>query len=372
MIQAPSASPYYLGTITGTSVDGLDLALLDLTKAVTIVACSTEPFPLELRRSLLRAGQPGDDNLDELGQLDVVLGTFIGEAINRFLRNQNLNAIDIAAIGSHGQTVRHRPDVRHPFTWQIGDPNRIAEITGITTVADFRRRDMAAGGQGAPLVPRFHEALFRTPEESRVIVNIGGISNLTRLSADMDDPVAGFDSGVGNALLDAWCQTHNDSEFDKDGAWAKSGAVLEDLLLAMQHDPYPGKPPPKSTGREYFNLSWLDQYLPDAAPREEDVQRTLLEYTAATIAEAVSRWAQPCDRLIVCGGGRLNDFLMARLQAKAAYPVATSEDHGFDGDAIEAAAFAWLAARCLTRETGNADVVTGASGLRVLGGIYQA
>ena len=370
MTRTPSASTCYLGTITGTSVDGLDLALIDVSDDISFLASSTTPFPIELREDLLKLGQPGTSEIDEVGELDGALGTFIGEAVNQFLLTHEIPAHDIAAIGSHGQTIRHRPDLRQPFTWQIGDPNRIAEITGVTTVADFRRRDMAAGGQGAPLVPRFHDALFRSDEEFRVIVNIGGISNVTWLAADSTFPITGFDTGPGNGLLDGWCQKHRSSPFDSGGEWAATGVLQDDLLLAMEHDPYLGKPPPKSTGREYFNLTWLNQHLIDFDYRPEDVQRTLIEYTARTILEAVGEWANPCDRLIVCGGGRANDFLMTRLRALAVCPVETSEDHGFDGDAIEAAAFAWLAWCRLHGEAGNADAVTGAKGLRVLGAVY--
>jgi len=362
---------YYLGTISGTSVDGLDLALLDLSDGIRFVATGTEPFPEDLRSSLLNLGQPGEDDLDKVGALDAELGQFIGDSINRFLLDRNLNATEIRAIGSHGQTVRHRPDLPVPFTWQIGDPNRIAEICRITTVADFRRRDMAAGGQGAPLVPLFHEALFRTTDESRVVVNIGGIGNLTVLDRNPSVPVSGFDTGPGNALMDAWCESNSGSPFDSDGDWARSGSLSDSLLEALCWDPYLAKPPPKSTGREYFNLDWLDQYTPhEQSP--VDIQRTLLEYTATTIIDAVDEWASPCERLIICGGGRRNGFLMSRLKALGGMPVDTSEDHGFDGDAIEAAAFAWLAARRMASEPGNASAVTGARGARILGALYPA
>jgi anhydro-N-acetylmuramic acid kinase len=365
----PGRPSYYLGTITGTSVDGLDMALLDLSDGIRLAAAQTEPFPPELREQLLELSQPGNDHLDRVGEMDTALGQFIGEAVNRFLIETGIAAAEVAAIGSHGQTVRHRPDLTHPFTWQIGDPNRIAETTGITTVADFRRRDMAAGGQGAPLVPPFHAALFRTEGENRVVVNIGGIANVTILPGDPSRPVTGFDTGPGNCLLDAWCASQTGEAFDRDGQWARSGVPQDDLLQAMRWDPYLGRPPPKSTGREYFNLAWLDQYR--GAEADRDVQRTLLELTAMTILDAVEQWASDRQRLIVCGGGRLNAFLMERLAELCDAPVEASEAHGFDGDAMEAAAFAWLAARRLDGRAGNAAAVTGAIGPRVLGAVYQ-
>jgi len=372
----------YVGSITGTSVDGLDIALLDLTDGIELLAASTTEFPESLRATLLALGQPGQDNLDEIGAVDAMLGSFTGNAILNFLERLAIPPDQITAIGSHGQTIRHRPDLAHPFTWQIGDPNRIAELTGITTVADFRRRDMAAGGQGAPLVPAFHEALFRTSEESRVLLNVGGISNITWLPADPTISVTGFDTGPGNGLLDAWHARHNDAPYDADGAWARTGQTVPALLSKLMADPYLDRAPPKSTGREVFNLAWLEQQADLNERVPEDVQRTLLEFTAASVVDAMRRWAQPADRLVVCGGGRHNGFLMERLAVLAGVPVQAlgsemlaneasgSESMAFDGDALEAAAFAWLAARRLDHLPGNAAAVTGASGPRVLGAVY--
>jgi len=358
----------FIGTISGTSVDGLDIALLDLSDGIRFEASTTTPFPTALRQELLALGQPGDDDLDRIGALDAALGEFIGDAINSFIALRGLEPALIAAIGSHGQTIRHRPEGSNPFTWQIGDPNHIAERTGITTVADFRRRDMAAGGQGAPLVPAFHEALFGDAAEARVVVNIGGISNITHL-AGQGATVTGFDTGPGNALLDTWCERHTGAIFDRDGAWARKGRLEPRLLEALLTEPYLVSPPPKSTGREAFNLKWLARFEPDDyAP--ENVQRTLLEFTARTLVDGVHRWAQPAMRLIVCGGGRLNGYLLERLSALAGIPVDVSEALGYDGDAMEAAAFAWLAARRLDLQSGNAPGVTGAEGPRVLGAVY--
>lgn len=364
------ANTLYVGVISGTSVDGLDFALLDVGERVQLIASQTQHISPQLRQRLLALGQPGPTDLDQLGEADRELGAAIGEGVNRFLHTAGHPAAEVAAIGSHGQTVRHRPSGKQPFTLQIGDPNQIAEITGITCVADFRRRDMAAGGQGAPLVPPFHAALFRGNEENRVILNIGGISNITLLPADPKRPVSGFDTGPGNALLDSWIAAHQDVAFDQDGIWAAQGSIVEGLLSQFLADPYLHAQPPKSTGREHFNLAWLQSHGKIADLDPADVQATLLEFTAVSVIEAITKWATPCDHLLVCGGGRLNITLMERLASLAGFPVGTTDEHGVDGDAIEAAAFAWLAQQTLGGKAGNEPFVTGAAGPRVLGAIY--
>ena len=359
-------SRLYLGAMTGTSVDGLDLALVEVADGVAnLVAQHTFPLPSALRETLLRLGQGIDDNLDALGAADAALGRFIGETARRFIASQGLTAQAVRAIGSHGQTVRHRPNDRNAFTLQIGDPNRIAELTGVATVADFRRRDLAAGGQGAPLAPGFHAALFSDPHEHRIVLNIGGISNITRLGT----PLLGFDTGPGNALMDPWCAKHQGVAFDEGGAWAATGQVDEPLLVSLLNDPYLAQAPPKSTGREHYNLNWLNERLAPAL-RPEDVQRTLLEMTAASIANAIANWAPEAERIIVCGGGRLNRLLMQRLAALAEATVDSADEHGWDGNAIEAAAFAWLAHQRLNGTPANAPSVTGAAGPRVIGAIH--
>ena len=363
---------YYLGTISGTSVDGLDIALLEIGNQVRFVDIHTAPFTSALSTNLLELGQPGGDSLERLGEADRVLGEFIGKSILSFLADTGYRVRDILAIGSHGQTVRHRPDGAHPFTWQIGDPNVIAELTGITTVADFRRRDMAAGGQGAPLVPRFHEVLFHDPTQRRAILNVGGISNLTLLGKTPGSALTGFDCGPGNALLDAWCLQHQGETYDAAGAWGAGGQVNTTLLSRLLADPYLARNPPKSTGREHYNLTWLYPLLADLALAPRDVQRTLLEFTAAAVKAAIQTWAGEHERLIVCGGGRHNTCLMGLLGAHLSIPVVPSETLGFDGDAIEAGAFAWLARQTLHGACGSAGSVTGAAGDRVLGGIYSA
>ncbi len=355
----------FIGCISGTSVDGLDVAALDIDDngRISFRAAQTYPIVDDLRAQLLALGQPENDDIDQLGHADAQLGELTGITINAFITEHNLQP---AAIGNHGQTVRHRPGQQHGFTLQIGDANRIAEITGVTTVADFRRRDMAAGGEGAPLVPPFHQALFASAGPAPVVLNIGGISNVSILG----DPVRGFDTGPGNALLDAWCTRHTGQPFDDGGVWAAGGRTDEALLQHLLADPFFAMTPPKSTGREYFNLPWLDRLLSDATTSPQDVQTTLVDLTARCTADALAEWGDDYSNLIVCGGGRLNHHLMQRLEHFAAANVQTSEHFGVNGDAIEAGLFAWLAYRTLAGLPGSAAAVTGAAGPRVLGAIY--
>ncbi len=357
----------FVGAITGTSMDGLDLALLDIQQgSIRILAAHTEPLPSALRDLLAGLAHSELDNeIDALGQADTQLGDFVGDCVVNFLAQQATAAGDIVAIGSHGQTVRHRPAGPAPFTLQIGDPNRISERTGITTVADFRRRDMAAGGQGAPLVPPFHQALFGSTTETRTIVNIGGISNITVLAPNQ--PPRGHDTGPGNALLDAWCALHTGEPYDADGLWAGSGAISERLLQRLLADPYLSLAPPKSTGKEHYNLAWLQELLAGMNLAAADVQATLTAFTAQSIARDI-----PADTasIFVCGGGRRNSALMRELAVRLTMPVAPTETLSIDGDAIEAAAFAWLAYLRLNGLPGNAPTVTGATGERVLGAVY--
>ncbi|MEQ8861581.1 MAG: anhydro-N-acetylmuramic acid kinase [Pseudomonadales bacterium] len=371
----------YLGAISGTSVDGLDLALIEITRSIRVLAAETIAIPDDLRNRLLDLGRPsrsaaGADALDVLGDADAALGDFIGGAVIDFLDGSGRRASEVTAIGSHGQTVRHRPAGAHPFTLQIGDPNRIAERTGITTVADFRRRDMAAGGEGAPLVPPFHGALFRSADESRAVLNLGGIGNFTVLPADPDATITGFDTGPGNALMDDWIAHSRQERYDAHGEWAASGAVDDVLLERLLADPYLSAPPPKSTGREHFNLAWLNDqlraHLSDRSVPAEDVQATLCAFTAETVARALATWGASTQRVLVCGGGRHNRTLLAAIASRVRIPVETTEEHGVDGDSIEAAAFAWLAHQTLNGQPGNEPAVTGATGPRVLGAVYRA
>ncbi len=366
-----SVNHHYLGCISGTSVDGLDIALIeiDAQNRISITAAQTAAFSPALQQTLLALGQPETDDLDLLGWTDSALGQFIGHALVTFMQEQSIDPGSIAAIGSHGQTVRHRPpDATHTlgFSTQIGDPNCIAEITGITTVADFRRRDMAAGGQGAPLVPPFHQALFGRQTQATVILNIGGISNISILG----DTTSGFDTGPGNGLMDAWCSQHTGKSYDDNGRWAQAGTVDQPLLTTMLQDPYFKLPPPKSTGREYFNLSWLAPLLESTNASPADIQATLTALTAQCTADAIMKWAPATQSVVVCGGGRRNATLMQALSSQCQASVVASEVFDIDGDAIEAALFGWLAHQTLCSLPGNEPAVTGAQGYRVLGAIF--
>ena len=361
----------YIGAISGTSVDGLDISLISIKgNKVNFLSAKTVSFDSDLKEKLLSLGQSATISIDDLGAIDAELGMVIGSSINCFLTDLSIESSSIVAIGSHGQTIRHRPEMQSPFTMQIGDPNRIAETTAITCIADFRRRDIAAGGQGAPLVPPFHEALFRSSQQNRVILNIGGISNITILPAAIERPPTGFDTGPGNALMDSWISHQKNIPFDEKGKWAASGKTSSTLLSLLMEDPYLVKPPPKSTGREHYNLEWLKKHLraQDIAP--EDVQATLLDFTASTIVSAVTKWGSFCENLIVCGGGRLNTALLQRIKELSSFTISVAEDHDVDGDSVESGAFAWLAHQTLSKKSGNQIAVTGAKGPRILGAIH--
>jgi anhydro-N-acetylmuramic acid kinase len=297
----------FLGLISGTSADGIDAALVRFASGSADAACElmlgrTYAWPEAIRARLIDLGQGGEArSLDELGMLDVRIAHGFADAALALLEEAGLAPRDVQALGSHGQTVRHRPESIPPFTWQMGDGNVIAERTGITTVADFRRRDVAAGGHGAPLLPALHAALLRAPDEDRAVLNLGGIANLTLLPAS--GAVRGFDTGPANALLDAWCQRHTGAAFDAGGTFAARGTADEGLLARLLDDPWFALPPPKSTGREQFHLDWLEARIGDESRRPEDVQATLLELTAASVADAL-RAAQPSTRrVLACGGG---------------------------------------------------------------------
>ena len=370
-------SELYLGVISGTSADGIDIALVAFDSQTTsrahpsILAAKTKRFDAELGEHIRRLMNPADESIDLLGSTDTRLGKAIATALCEFLQSNDIDASEITAIGCHGQTVRHRPEGTHPFSLQIGDPNQIAEITGVPVVADFRRRDMAAGGQGAPLVPAYHERLFRDEEEYRLVLNIGGIANLTCLPSDPVAPIRGFDTGPGNALLDDWISARLGKPCDLNGEWARGGVPNQKLLTRMLGDAYFRQAPPKSTGREQFHLAWVSRHLGDEDWDDQVVQSTLTELTARSIQDAVERWAPEAARVIVCGGGRHNSELMHRLDAASRLKVETSEDFGVDGDFIEAAAFAWFAKCTLDNVPSSRASVTGASGDRVLGGLYR-
>jgi anhydro-N-acetylmuramic acid kinase len=361
----------YLGLISGTSMDAIDAALVDFDVApLKIIATSATPFDPALKRRIAALIDHADRvALDEVGQIDVELGRAFAKASLALMKNAGIGASRITAIGSHGQTLRHRPDLPAPFTWQIGDPNVLAEMTGVSVVADFRRRDVAAGGQGAPLLPVFHDQVFRSDSENRVIANLGGIANITILMRDAT--VTGFDTGPANRLLDAWISRHQGKEFDADGAWAASGKIDATLLRELMDEPYFRLSPPKSTGRELFNLPWLENKLGLFSREARDVQATLQQFTAATVASAVRQHA-PGASLYLCGGGAHNSGLLNSLGTLIAPSrVASTAALGLDPDYVEAVAFAWFAMRTLEGLTSSAASVTGAKGARVLGGIYR-
>lgn len=360
----------YLGVMSGTSLDGLDIALIEQDEQPRLLATHYLAMPAELRQRLLSLCASGPDEIARAALAENQWATLAAEGIHALLQRQGLEPASIRAIGSHGQTIRHEP--AQGFTVQIGNPALLAELTGISVVADFRRRDVAAGGQGAPLVPAFHETLFGHLGQRLAVLNVGGFSNLSLIA--QDTPVHGFDCGPGNVLMDAWIEQQRGERYDADGAWAASGMVISELLAAMLADPFFAGAGPKSTGREVFNLPWLEAHLARLPGyRDEDVQATLLELTARSIIESLRTAQQDTEALLVCGGGARNSALMARLGALLpAAQVASTAAHGVDPDWVEGMAFAWLAHCCLQGIPANRPSVTAAKGLRILGAIYPA
>ena len=362
----------HLGLISGTSADGIDAALVRFEPRLESVHARTFAWEPTLRARLVALGQAqGEVSLDELGRLDVEVANAFADAALRLIEEAGLRRADVAAIGSHGQTVRHRPGGDLPFTWQLGDGSVIAERCGIATVADFRRRDVAAGGQGAPLMPAFHAAALRSLDEDRAVLNLGGIANLTLLPREGE--VRGFDTGPANALLDAWYQRQTGGACDAGGAYAASGKVDQGLLDRLLGDPWFALPPPKSTGREQFHLAWVQSRLEGAGCRPQDLQATLLELSAATIANALRATQPATRRLLACGGGVHNPLLLERIRARLpGTQVESTADHGLDPDFVEAIGFAWLARETLAGRPGNLPSVSGARGPRVLGVVHPA
>jgi anhydro-N-acetylmuramic acid kinase len=364
----------YIGLMSGTSVDGIDAALVEFDDTqIRLVDFEYQPFPPDLKNAIADISQADAHIfLKDYGALDMRLGCLFADTAQALLAKANLSATKITAIGSHGQTVYHAPDGDTPFSLQIGDPNIIAERTGINTVADFRRRDMAVKGQGAPLVPAFHQAVFGQTDQARCIVNIGGIANITILPGSTDGPVMGFDTGPGNTLMDAWINRHLQQHYDADGTWAKSGHIEYGLLNKLIADPYFHALPPKSTGKEYFSPSWLEQHIQTDNYRAEDVQASLCALTAQTISNAIHQHAPNTQNVIVCGGGAHNGYLLELLTQALGTPVSSSETYGIHPDHVEAMAFAWLARQTLLHLPGNLKEVTGADKAVVLGGVYPA
>lgn len=366
----------FLGLMSGTSVDGIDAALVRFhgdgpqARPELVFGC-TAPWPEPLRARLVALGQGASPvTLDAVGELDACIGRAFADAANAAIDASGIARARIAAIGSHGQTLRHRPHGDVPFTLQLGDPSRIAERCGVSVVADFRRRDVAAGGHGAPLVPGFHAAVLHAAGENRAVLNLGGIANLTLLPAA--GTVRGFDTGPANGLLDAWCLRHRGQPFDAGGAFAAQGRVDAALLARLLDDPWFALAPPKSTGRDRFHLGWVTAALSgDEAPA--DVQATLLALTARSVAEALRANQPATQRVIACGGGVRNPVLLAALaEALPEAVIDSSALHGLDPDLLEAMAFAWLAREFLAGRPGNLPAVTGAAGPRLLGALYPA
>jgi len=352
----------YIGIMSGTSLDGVDVVLCEINAESCELVCSLEyPLSLELKADILTMIE-GKSTLEEVGQLDHRLGWLFTQAVGALLIRENIDASSVKAIGLHGQTLWHDPKGVHPFSMQLGDPNILTAKTGIAVVADFRRKDVALGGQGAPFAPAFHEFLFGSLEASVSIVNIGGMANITVLG----EKLIGYDTGCGNVLLDMWVAQHEGVSYDKDGEWARSGTVDYGLLDAMMSDDYFEQLYPKSTGREKFNKAWLQSFLSGKTHNPEDVQRTLLELTALSISNEVLRFNR--DIVLLCGGGAKNSFLVERI--KALMPnveVAIAAN----ADMIEAMTFAWLAYKRMHKEVINLKDVTGASENAILGGVYE-
>lgn len=362
----------YIGVMSGTSLDGIDLVAISFAPLQLHAQLSVD-FPIELRLSLLELTQTGDHEIEKMGRADVAYAHVVANAVNHIITKFQLNRTDIIAIGSHGQTIRHRPEAG--FSLQIGDPNLIAELTGLTVVADFRRRDLAAGGQGAPLVPAFHQAVFQHDNINRIILNLGGIANISVLPAGQLDAVYGFDTGPANLLLDAWCQLHIAQPFDQDGTWAAQGTVDIALLHTLLSHDYFQLVAPKSTGREDFHLTWLQQQIAtlNVLVQPVDVQATLVRLTAQSIAHAIQQTGLTSGELYVCGGGAYNQTLWLELVTLLPnWSIHSTTTLGLAPTWVEAAAFAWLAQRRLQQQSGNLPRVTGAHGNRVLGAIYSA
>ncbi|PLC43989.1 anhydro-N-acetylmuramic acid kinase [Ralstonia pickettii] len=375
------AADRYIGLMSGTSLDGVDGVLADFSgEHPAVLADAYVPFSPELRQRFLDLQHAGHDEIHREALAANALAAVYAECVAKLLAAAGLVARDVRAIGAHGQTIRHQPGAHDGigYTRQSQHPAVLAERTGIDVVADFRSRDIAAGGQGAPLVPAVHRALFGLPDAWRVVCNIGGIANLTVLppqASDARDAVLGFDCGPGNALMDYWVHTHRDTRYDADGAWARTGRIDETLLARLKAEPFFAAPPPKSTGRDLFNPAWLQQTLGDAlnAARPEDVQATLLALTADTITDAVRAHAPQAESLLICGGGARNGALVARIAEQLpGVRVAPTDDFGVPAHQVEALAFAWLARQCVLRAHGNLHTATGASGGRILGAIYAA
>lgn len=375
-MSAASQTKLYIGLMSGTSLDGVDGVLAEFSPnaSVRTIATSHLPFPTALRENLLRLQAPSENEIHLEAISGNGLASLYAECVSQLLSNAGISAGQVQAIGAHGQTIRHRPECG--YTRQTNNPAMLAELTGIDVAADFRSRDIAAGGQGAPLVPAFHHAVFGDNREFRVVANIGGIGNISVLNRDAS--VIGFDTGPGNVLMDTWISRHLKKAYDDNGAWAASGREIPDLLADMMSDPYFSLPPPKSTGRDLFHADWLDNRLARyTSAMPQDVQATLAAFTAETLADTVADYAPNATSMYICGGGAYNTYLLHRLQhalVQRRHParVHSTGELGIAPNHVEALAFAWLAYCHIERQTANLPSVTGAKGHRILGALYPA
>ncbi len=375
------ASELYIGLMSGTSLDAVDAVVVSIDeKSTHLIESFQHPIPDDLRQQLLAICTGQNTTLPEVGLIDHKLGKLFAAAVKELLAHAQLLPEQITAIGNHGQTVFHQPCGDSPFTMQLGDANLIAALTGIDAIADFRRMDIALGGQGAPLVPAFHQYLFQQHDSTTVVLNIGGIANISVIPPNYqkDAPVTGFDTGPGNMLMDAWCEKNTGYKYDQDARWAKQGKTDLTLLDQLKSDPYLAMPPPKSTGREHYNLKWLEQQLTNLPSVQtlpaQDIQRTLCEFTAISIAQQVQNYKQGQDcELLVCGGGANNPLLTELIELHLPdWRVLPTADRGIPGDYIEAMAFAWLARQRVHNQPGNLPAVTGARCQASLGAFYPA
>ncbi len=356
------------GVMSGTSLDGIDIVLINQNnKNIKIIEFIHMPYNAKTRKEFLRLHSGKNSDLEHSIQMSLSHAKITADGIKNILKKNKLKSKDIKCIGYHGQTIRHCPE--NGYSVQLGNANLLAELTNITVVSDFRNRDIVAGGQGAPLVPAFHNEFFSKKNKNRIIINIGGISNITYLP--VNKKIIGFDCGPGNILLDHWIKIQHNKNFDNLGKWAKTGKLIEDLLLNFQKDPFFKKIPPKSTGRDLFNIDWLNNFNVKNY-RAEDVQRTLLELSVVTINQAIKKFCSGVDEIYICGGGSKNKFLIERLEEITAVNIDTTDKLNIPSQQVEAIAFAWLAKKCIQKQYNNSPTITGSSGPRILGAIHYS
>ncbi|WDE12440.1 anhydro-N-acetylmuramic acid kinase [Thalassomonas haliotis] len=367
-----SQAKFYIGLMSGTSADGIDLALVDFShQSPRLVAKYYQAYQQDIREKIMALYVPGSNEIDRAFALDISLARLFADAVSAFLNREKLKPEEIIAIGNHGQTIRHRPGLKAPFTLQIGCSQILATLTGIRVIGQFRRKDMALGGQGAPLVPAFHRALFPDSGQDIFVVNIGGIANITYLPGNKDNTVLGFDTGPGNALLDSWYQQHRQGRYDDSGNWGASGQINKALLTALLDDDYFRQQAPKSTGREHFHAKWLSEKLTSFQLAPKDVQASLTALTAQSIAQEIKALSRDAT-IYLCGGGCQNSYLTDLLSTRLpGFTLEHSDTLNIDSDALEAMAFAWLAFAFDKKIPGNIPAVTGASKACVLGQVFE-